>query len=258
MDNSCLKIGERLLCGDQIIAALVEYKLFDLLIGQVILDQFLDEVSLTEQEVYTALVGENDVPIPEDFAEFLVQWCEQNHVTWDYLDRVIIRDLRVEKFKYLYFDRRVETEFLQTKLELDQVEYSRIQVSDFFLAQELYFQIRDDGREFAQLAREYSLGNERYTEGWAGPVSLADLPFKVANFFKVGQIGAVYGPIPVDGLFWVVRLERITPARLTETTRQRLIERLYHRWLQSHVKELIAQPGAITLEDFHAVVSILE
>jgi hypothetical protein len=247
--HSCLRIGERLLCGDQIISALIEYKIFDLLIGQVILDDVLENVYLSDQEIYTALAGSTGMSIPADIEGFLSQWCQEHDVSWDYLNRVILRDLRVEKFKHLYFDRQVESEFLRIKPELDQVEYARIQVNDFFLAQELYFQIQDDGAEFAQLAREHSLGHERHTSGWMEPVSLTDLPLEVTNLFRTGQLGTVYGPIAVADLFWVVRLERVSPARLTEATRSMIIERLYRRWLQAQVKALTTQSGAIALQD---------
>jgi parvulin-like peptidyl-prolyl isomerase len=254
--NHCLKIGDRLFCGDQIISALVEYKLFESLIGQVILDQMLKDVPLSKQEIYTALIESSGLPdispIPDNFEEFLVQWCEQQDVTWDYLDKVILRDLRIEKFKRFYFNKKIESEFLRTKPELDRVEYSRIQVSDPVLAQELYFQLRDDGAEFAQLACQHASDSEQSGEqlatSWTESTCLAALPPEVADLLRTGEVGKIYEPIPVDEVFWIVKLEQIVPARLTDATRSVLIERLYDQWLQSQVKKLMSQPGAIALQ----------
>ncbi|NJP09709.1 MAG: peptidylprolyl isomerase [Leptolyngbyaceae cyanobacterium RU_5_1] len=246
--SSCLKIGDRLLDGDQIISGLVRYKLFETLVGQVLLDEVIKEVSLSKQELFQTLIGPSDTPIPDDFENFINQWCQHKGVTLDYFKAVILRELRVQKFKQLQFANHVESEFLRIKSELDQVEYSLIQLTDLPLAQELYFQLRDDGVDFAQLAQQYSLGAERETAGWVGPVSLSTLPVEVAALFRGGQVGAVYGPIPVADIFWVVRLEQFTAARLTKETRTNLINRMHAQWLQTQVKKVSEIPGTIAVQ----------
>jgi hypothetical protein len=269
--NSCLKIGPRLLCDDQIVEALVEYNLFEPLIGQVILDQALTAVMLSEQEIYRALAEGNgwsmadlsvadlsvaDLSVADlsatnlsaaSLEEFLIQWCRQNQVTWDYLHKVVLRGLRLEKFKQLSFEPKIISEFLRVKSDLDQVEYSRIQVEDFFLAQELYFQIQD-GADFLELACEHSLEDPPQREQWLEPVSLASLPPEILALFRDGQEGKLHKPVLVDGLFWVVRLERLYPARLTQAMRSILLEQLYGDWLRSQIAELLSQPGAIALQ----------
>jgi parvulin-like peptidyl-prolyl isomerase len=131
---------------------------------------------------------------------------------------------------------------------MDQVEYSLIQLTNLSLAQELYFQLRDDGADFAQLAQQYSIGRERLTGGWVGPVPLATLSSEVATLFRSEQIGTVYGPIPVADSFWVVRLERFTAARLTEATRADVINRLYNQWLQTQIRAMTQTPGTIAVQ----------
>ncbi len=250
--NSCLKIGERLLCDDQIIEALVEYKLFEPLVGQVILDRALATVALSEQEVYHAL-ADGEIPAAASLEEFLIQWCQQNQVSEDYLHKVVLRGLRLNKFKQSYFEPKIISEFLRIKPDLDQVEYSRIRVGDFFLAQELYFQIQDDGADFLELARQHSLDGESLDGSWIEPTSLASLPPEISNLFKNGQEGKLYKPVLVDDLFWVVRLERIYPARLTASMRSLLRGQLYNDWLQAQIAALVSQPGAIAVQQEGAV-----
>lgn len=246
--SSHLKIGHRLFNGDQIISALVQYKLLESLVGQVVLDEVIKKVPLSKQELFRCLAGISDAPIPDDFGSFLTQWCQHKGITLEYFRTVMLRELQLQKFKQLQFSNQVESEFLRIKSELDQVEYSRIQLTDFSLAQEVYFQLRDDGVEFAHLAQQYSLGSERETAGWVGPVSLAMLPIEVAALFRSEQTGVIYGPIPVNEGFWVVRLERYTAARLTETTRTHLINRMYTQWLQAQVRKVLNTPGAIAVQ----------
>jgi len=253
-----LKIGNRLFTGDQIISALVQYKLLEPLVGQVLLDDVIQEVLLSKQELFQALVGRTDTPLPEDFESFVTQWCEGKGIALDYLNAVLLRELRVEKFKQLYFAEKVESEFLRSKSSLDQVEYSLIQLTDLALAQELYFHLRDDSADFAQLAQRYSLGNERETEGWIGPVPMSTLPVEIADLFRMGKIGTIYGPVPIADRFWVVRLEKLTAARLTEATRTNLINHLYNRWLQSQIKALMSTPGTIAVQAIEPASNALQ
>jgi hypothetical protein len=242
-----LKIGDRVLDGDHVISALIQYRMLDTLVGHLLLDDEIKKIPLSVQEVFYSLVGTTNAPVPEDFEGFLTQWCQSKGITSEYFNAVVLRELRVEKFKQLQFTEKIESEFLRTKSDLDQVDYSLIQLDTLPLAQELYFQLRDDGVEFAQLASQCSLGNERQTNGWVGPVPMSTLPIEVAMLFRHGQVGTIYGPIPVADRFWIVRLERLTTARLTDITRTTLLNRLYSFWLQSQVKAMTAKPNAIAV-----------
>jgi parvulin-like peptidyl-prolyl isomerase len=255
--NTCLKIGNRRLGGDEIIAALVRYKLLEPLIGQILLDDAIKDITLTEQELLRALAGVTYSEVPDDFASFVQQWCENAGVTAEYFQAVVLRELQVQKFKQLHFGNQVVTEFLKTRSELDQVEYSLLQLNDLSLAQELYFLLRDDGADFAQLVEQYSsdlefdrpsgLSDGQPTQGWIGPVSLSTLPVEVATLFRQGKPGAIYGPIAVADRFWIVRLEKLMLARLTDTTWLQLLNRLFDRWLKTQVQSFLSTPDTVAV-----------
>ncbi|PSB16397.1 hypothetical protein C7B61_13495 [filamentous cyanobacterium CCP1] len=246
--NTCLKIGNRLLDGDQIVSALIKYKLLEPLVGQILLDEMLRNVSLSKQELFQSLVGTANVPLPDDFNQFLMQWCQHKGITPTYFENVLLRDLCIEKFKQIRFASQVESEFLRKKSDFDKIEFSLIQLTDLAFAQELFFQLRDDDADFSHLAQQFSLGGERQTGGWIGPVSLSTLPVEVATLLRNGQPGVIYGPIPVADRFWLVRLERLMAARLTSETRANLIDRLYTQWLQTQIKAFIASPESIAVQ----------
>jgi parvulin-like peptidyl-prolyl isomerase len=245
---SALKIGDRQLNGDQIVSALVQYKLLEPLVAQVLLDEVIEQIPISNQELFRALGGAADAALPENLQEFAEQWCQKNNVTPAYFNSVVLRELRVEKFKQINFGEQVESEFLRTKAEFDQVEYWLLRVTDKSLAQELYFHLRDDGADFERLARQYSLGNERHSGGRIGPVSLSTLPAPIATLFRGDPVGEVHSPITVGDRFWIVRLERLVSARLTDSLRTNLINQLYDRWLRSRVNALMSQPGAIRMQ----------
>ena len=243
--SSSLRIGDRLFNSEQLISALVQYKLLDPLVGQVILDKAIQPIGLSVEEIFYSLNGSADSPIPENINEFLTQWCQKQQVTLSYLENVLLRDLRIEKFKQVQFAGQVEAEFLRVKSEFDQVEYSLMQLDDLALATELYFQLRDDAADFAQMAQRYALGEERYTGGWLGLMPFSSLPVEVATIFRQVEVGTICEPITIADRVYIVRLERLIPARLTESTQAQLINRMHKQWLQSQVKALIATPNAI-------------
>lgn len=245
--SNCLKIGDYLLDGDQIISALVRYKLLEPMVGQIVLDKAIQDVPLSKQELFSTLFGATEAPMPEDFDGFINQWCQVKGVTLDYFKSVVLRELQVQKFKQLRFGSQVESEFLRIKSELDQVEFSLLQVSHLPKAQELYFQLRDDGADFARLAQQYSEGSERLTGGRVGPLPLSTLPLEAATLFRSQHVGPIYGPIPIADGFWIVRLEQFTAARLTEATRADLTNRLYNQWLQTQTKAMTDNPGTIAV-----------
>ncbi|MGG6264912.1 peptidylprolyl isomerase [Leptolyngbya sp. AN03gr2] len=246
--SNCLKIGGRLLDSDQMISALVQYKLLEPLVGHLLLDEVFKEVPLLKQEVFHTLTGGADDAIPDNFEQFVAQWCQQRDITLEYFQTVMIREWQLQKFKQIQFATQVESEFLRMKPDLDQVEYSLIQLEDSSLAQELYFQLRDDGIAFSKLAREHSLGDEKQSEGWVGPVPFSTLPIDIAALFRHQRAGVVYPPVRIGDRCWIVRLERLIAARLTHATRTQVIERLYNRWLQTQIQQVMNTPGAIAVQ----------
>lgn len=244
----CLKIGDRAFNDEQLIAALVQYQLLEPLVGQVLLDSVLRTVPISHTEIVAALMPELDIPSPENCEACLDRWCQIKGITSDYFQTVILRELRLQKFKRLQFADRAESDFLRLQSDLDQVEYSVLQLVNVSLAQELYFQLRDDGASFAQVAAQYSEGPERVMGGLVGPVPLSTVPIEVAVCFRHRAIGKVYGPIPVADRFWVVRLEQFIAARLTAATHSQLVNRLYTQWLQAQTQALMQTPQAIAVE----------
>lgn len=241
--RSCLQIGQHQLDVDQIMTALIRYRMLETLVGQTLLDETTQAVTLSSGEIVAALGGDIDLLEPEEVEPFIRKWCHDRNITGEYFQGVILRELRIEKFKRLNFADQVESEFLRIQSDLDRVEYSWLQLDDRTLAQELYFQLRDDGVTFADLSR--AQGQAWQAGEGQGPVPLSSLPVEVALVFRQGGVGQVSGPLEIADRLWIVRLDHFEAARLTAATRTDLMNALYNRWLQAQIKALLAQPGAI-------------
>ncbi|MBD0270213.1 MAG: peptidylprolyl isomerase, partial [Cyanobacteria bacterium Co-bin8] len=120
---------------------------------------------------------------------------------------------------------------------LDRVLYSLIRTQEPGLAQELYFRINDDGQPFADLAREYSEGQEAQTGGLIGPVELSVPHPSLARILSISQPGQLWPPTRVGEWFVVVRLEKFLPAKMDDATLQRLLDELFSVWLKEEIEK---------------------
>jgi parvulin-like peptidyl-prolyl isomerase len=128
---------------------------------------------------------------------------------------------------------------------MDRVLYSLIRTREAGMAQELYFRIQDDGEPFADLARQYSEGQEAQTGGLIGPVELSVPHAALGRILSISQPGQLWPPTKVGDWFVVVRLEKFLPAKLDEVTRQRLLDELFNHWLIEQVQKGLAENGLV-------------
>lgn len=245
----CLKFGNLTLTGEQVVAALVRYQLLESLLEQILLDSILTSISISEDEVFEHLTGQDRSLKPGSFEAFLKDWTSQRSQAD--LEKVI-RQLRIQKLKQTHFDRQIEAEFLNRKPEFDQVVLSLIRISNQQLAEELFFQLRDDQVSFGSLAAQYSEGAERHTEGWLGLVRLSNLPPPIAQLVYQGEVGQVYEPILLNDQAWIIRIEQFFAARLTEWIRADISNQQLSRWLRSILRSKLTEPGQLQIVHNHA------
>lgn len=239
----CLKFGKLELDGYQLRDALMHYELLATLLEKLFLNyEVLPSISVTSSEVFGRLTDSDGSQCPEDAAEFeqfLIEQAELRETSKDNLLTQVLRDVRLKKLRQ-QFEPHVESEFLQTKSNFDQVEFSLVQTSDPDLAQELLFQLRDDQAEFGAVAAQHSEGAEQRSQGWVGPIKVAALPDSLARELRVNQKGIVCGPIPVGTQYCVVRLERFYDAHLSESLRSEILSAMVERWLTNQVQSAIS------------------
>lgn len=245
--NTTLRIGNLLFDGEQVFSVLSGYGLLEPFIRGVVIDTAIQEIVLSKEELLMAIPGSHGLISDADLSAYLIQWCTANQIDltrlqWDY-----IRPARIEKFKQLVFAPRVEDEFQQRNLDLSRVEYSLIRVQDAALAHELFLMLRDDQFEFEQLAQRYSQGQEREAGGYMGVFAFSQVPTQFLDVFRICAPRQIWSPILIEDWSYILRLERITPAALTDTMRSQLLDQLFAEWLQAQVTTLLSTPNAVTL-----------
>ncbi|MGD1859840.1 MAG: peptidylprolyl isomerase [Leptolyngbyaceae cyanobacterium] len=242
-----LKVGDRILTSEQLVPLLSKTNLLSRLIEEVIVDDAIADVDLTEEEAQAAeaeFCQRHKITNPQEANA----WAQKQYSTPDLIKTSAAREKKLAKFKAQTFAKDVESHFLQRKSRLDRVIYSLIRTSQLGLAQELYFRIHDDGQPFADLAQQYSEGQEAKTGGLIGPVELSVPHPALAGLLSVSKPGQIWPPKRVGEWYIVVRLEKFLPAQMDASTQQRLLDELFQTWMREQVQNSPLQvPGADTI-----------
>lgn len=150
----------------------------------------------------------------------------------DRLKTVVERDLRIMKWKDAVFGPDAKAHFERRKPVLDRVVYSLLRGKDAGVARELWFRIKEGEATFADLAPEYSGGNEIYTAGIVGPVAFGAMHPSLAEVLRSARPSELLKPLAVADWFLVARVEHHLPVEFDEGMRRQMIEELASQWLE--------------------------
>lgn len=148
--------------------------------------------------------------------------------------------LRLQKWMELQYGERLEPYFLERRADLERVVYGLIRLQHQGIADELYLRLIDDGADFGQLAREHSVGDERFTYGLVGPMPISQPHPVLRRILDSLTVGEIHPPVLLDQWVVLVRMEHREPARLDDSTRLRLLQELLQQDLDARLDEELA------------------
>lgn len=242
-----LTVGDRTFEADELMPLLSKTGMLPRLVQEVVIDTAIADIELTAEEMAEAeadFCQRNQIATPEN----IKTWAQQRYGPPGMVSAIAKREAQLAKFKRTSFDNEVDSYFLQRKRTLDRVLYSLIRTKQIGLAQELYFRINDDGHPFADLARQYSEGQEAKTGGLIGPVELSVPHPSLASMLSISQPGQVWHPKRIGEWYVVIRLEKFLPAQLDDAMRQRLLDELFQQWLKEQMQTLVVEvPTLMTM-----------
>ena len=235
-DRNFVRVGDRTISSLELLPKLMRYRMLPQLIKETIIDRAISNISCTPGEIELArqqFLQQHQITTEQE----IVSWCEQNYLTLEELDSMLLRSSKIDKFKQAHWEDRIEPYFITHKKQLDRVCFSLIRLRNNELAQEIYFRLTNKEQTFAELAREYSLGSEAQTAGIIGPVPLSNIHTKIAQMLKRTQLGQILPPIQVEEWIAIVRLETFVSAQLDEQTRKELLNELFSQWLTEQIQQ---------------------
>ncbi len=165
-------------------------------------------------------------------------WLKSNGTNYETFHSSVASSFKLEKLKAAISDPKLQEYFIERKIFLDRVVLSRIIVDNRELAEELHAQV-EEGASFEQIAREYSLADDKVVNGMMGPVSRGTLPDILRAAVDVASTGTVIGPLELEGRFGLFRVEQFLTASLDDTQlKQTLQNELFEKWLAEKIQKL--------------------
>ncbi len=243
LDTPLQRLVHNAMSGEEVIGLLQRHWLLPQLQKELIIDDALTDIICSPEEIFSAYKAfYHQYQIASDDGR--AEWLKRNHCSLIQFEDLVLRTVKLDRFKQVTFNRQVDSYFLQRKSQLDRAIYSILQVNNFHLAQELFFRIQDGEATFADLAPQYSSGQEVQTGGLIGPQELS-LPHPIlAQKLLSLRSGQLASPIQIADCFVVIRLEQYLPAQLDTAMRQRLADELYQQWLQSQLNQWIVESSS--------------
>jgi parvulin-like peptidyl-prolyl isomerase len=165
-------------------------------------------------------------------------WLAEEGLNYSAFRQQIATYLKLKKLKTQIATPNLQEYFIDRKLFLDRVVLSRLVVEDRNLAEELRIQILEEGANFEQLVREYSVADDRIVNGMMGAVSRGSLPDNLRAAVDSAEPGELIELIEINDLWYLVRLEQVLPATFDEQLQQQLEDELFDRWLESKIQEI--------------------
>jgi parvulin-like peptidyl-prolyl isomerase len=189
--------------------------------------------ALTEQTIIDFRL-KNQLTDPQTFQE----WLKNNGTDYATFHSSVTFSFKLEKLKNLVTETKLPEYFIERKIFLDRVILSRIVVNNRELSEELQTQI-EEGGSFEQLAKEYSLSDDRMVNGMMGPISRGTMPDKLRSGVDIANPGQLLGPIELEGSYGLFRVEQFLPASLEDTQlKQALQNELFEKWLAEKIQKL--------------------
>lgn len=209
--------------------AVAQAWVLDELVSQITLKPELEK-QLIRRYVETQGVGSDDE---------LARWLQRRRLSFEDLRYFATKDQRLQRWLLRRYRDEAELRFLERKLDLDQVVFSLLRLPHQDLADELHQRLREGESDFAALAADYSLGDERQTRGQIGPVALTAGPAPIVSRLRISRPGQLWPPFQLDEQWCVLRFEQLLPAQLDARTRGRMVEELFQVWFRERVQLLL-------------------
>jgi parvulin-like peptidyl-prolyl isomerase len=165
-------------------------------------------------------------------------WLADEGLTYSGFRQKIAAQIQLKNLKNQLTSQQINEYFIDRQLFLDRVVLSRLVVENRDLAEELKTQILEEGANFEQIIREYSVAEDSIVNGMMGAISRGSLPDNFRAMVDSANPGDLLGPIEIDDLWYVVRLEQFLPATLDEQLQEELQDELFEQWLEAKIQEI--------------------
>jgi parvulin-like peptidyl-prolyl isomerase len=180
-----------------------------------------------ERDLYSAMAAERFLA---ERACSLDDFAEAMELLW-----------KERALRHRYAEEPAERHFRQHTAEYAAAALSELVVADRDVALELALQLREEGADFARLARTCSIAETRGSAGFMGEIRRGALRAREAAAVFAAEPDQVVGPFPHGRQFRLLRVHELRRAVLTEAIRTEIADQLWREWLGQRVRAAHAQ-----------------
>ncbi len=115
-----------------------------------------------------------------------------------------------EKTEILYRDfylEKAEIYFKENRNKFNKYIYSLIRNNDKNIIQELYYQVESGESSINELAKKYSIGNEKLKKGIIGPVKESDINPKILEHLQSTDMDFISEPFQIADTWYIIQKE---------------------------------------------------
>lgn len=164
-------------------------------------------------------------------------WLKREGLSPNDFETSLEHDLLGEKLRDHVTGARIADHFAANQTDYARARLRLILVSREDLARELLAQMREEGRDFADLARQHSLHESRDRGGLLGLVRRRQLAPHVAEAVFTTAAGEIAGPLAAPQGFQLLLVEEVVPPQLDAELTALIRQEVFDAWLAARVSE---------------------
>ena len=121
-------------------------------------------------------------------------------------NEAIIREKTKILFKDFYLEK-AEKYFNENRTKFNKYIYSLIRNNDRNVIYELYYQVESGESSINELAKKYSIGNEKLKKGIIGPVKESDINSNILKRLQSADMDIISEPFQINDTWYIVQKE---------------------------------------------------
>ncbi|MGD1806641.1 peptidylprolyl isomerase [Dapis sp. BLCC M126] len=169
-----------------------------------------------------------------------IAWLAEQMITVEDLEAGIADRLLSQKLAEHLFKEEVEKSFTQNRINFDQVLLYQIIISEPRLAQEIYYQIKEQEISFYDAAHCYDIDEKRrQVGGCEGKLHRWSLKPEIAAAVFSAKAGVVISPIQTGQGYHILMVEKFIQAELTQEKYQEILNNMFKQWLANEVNYML-------------------
>ncbi|MEL6554761.1 MAG: peptidylprolyl isomerase [Cyanobacteria bacterium J06621_11] len=194
-----------------------------------------DDLTVTSADVMQAIMDFRIQKNLQEQAEFEA-WLTSEHLDHATFQRKIVLEIMVAQLKEKIAAPDINDYFEENRDLFTELKFSCLVAKDEAIAHQLKQAAVPHDRDFRQLASEFSATDETAVNYFQQQSVKGSLPLEIRDQLGAASIGEVVGPILVNEVWSIFRVEAQYPAELNDRLKPQIEATLFNRWLTEQLQ----------------------